>query len=206
MDYEVHKYECADEGEEWAKVPGKEYSVSSFGRVFSWKSRMKYSYRPIGLLMPARHSLGYRYITLDYKPIYLHRLVAMLFVPNPDNLPEVNHIDHDKTNNKSCNLEWVTHKENIQKSFKHGHRTIRAGDAHPLFGKMMSKEVKDKMSAAKMGVKHPKFIGYFIVNGHRFESANQAACSVGRSAAYIMRRCRGGNVPGWSFEPVKKDR
>ncbi len=55
------------------------------------------------------------------KTVKIHRLVAEHFLPNPNNLPEVNHKDYDRTNNNVNNLEWSSHKENIQHSAKVGH-------------------------------------------------------------------------------------
>lgn len=57
-----------------------------------------------------------RYIVIT-KNIYLHRLVAEHFVPNPDGKPNVNHKDGDKHNNAADNLEWVTHQENVDHSW-----------------------------------------------------------------------------------------
>jgi hypothetical protein len=51
------------------------------------------------------------------KSVYLHRILAITFIPNPLNLPEVNHIDGNKHNNQINNLEWCTRKENIQHSY-----------------------------------------------------------------------------------------
>lgn len=52
--------------------------------------------------------------------LYIHRIVATCFIPNPDNLPEVNHIDNDPTNNAVSNLEWCTHEYNVAYREKYG--------------------------------------------------------------------------------------
>jgi hypothetical protein len=71
------------------------------------------------------HSGGYHQVQLKFKDgklqkCYLHRVVAYHFLDNPDNLPEVNHIDGDKTNNHVSNLEWCTRKGNAQHALKNG--------------------------------------------------------------------------------------
>lgn len=62
------------------------------------------------------------YFGVGGKWIYrkVHRLVAMAFIPNPNNLPEVNHKDFNRYNNHISNLEWTTHQGNIQHSANHG--------------------------------------------------------------------------------------
>lgn len=51
---------------------------------------------------------------------YVHRLIAQTFIPNPDKLPEVNHKNCVRTDNRIKNLEWVTHEENVEYREKHG--------------------------------------------------------------------------------------
>lgn len=102
--------------DKWVSVIGYEglYSVSNDGHVVSVKRNK--------LLKQNKHRRvnGYYIVRLSKfgkaKQFLVHRLVATAFIPNPNNKPEVNHIDRNKLNNISDNLEWVTHQENIKHS------------------------------------------------------------------------------------------
>lgn len=54
--------------------------------------------------------------------VYIHRIIAELFIPNPLNLPEVNHKDSNPSNNNVENLEWITHKDNLEYGFIYGNK------------------------------------------------------------------------------------
>lgn len=103
----------------WKDIEGYEgiYQVSNLGRVKSFDTKDKLGRIRTGrVLKPLKHTLGYLNIGL-YKnntvsKKLIHRLVAQSFIPNPENKPEINHIDEDKTNNNINNLEWSTRKEN----------------------------------------------------------------------------------------------
>ena len=66
---------------------------------------------------------GYRMIQIYKQKKYIHRLVGELYLDNPDNKPQINHIDGDKLNNHVSNLEWVTNQENRDHAILNGLHT-----------------------------------------------------------------------------------
>ena len=96
--------------EEWRAVPGYEglYEVSNKGNVRNVRRN--------NIIKGFINTKGYIQVSLCKngirKNFTVHRLVALTFIPNPDNLPEINHINEDKTNNRVDNLEWCTAKYN----------------------------------------------------------------------------------------------
>ena len=92
--------------EKWVNIENHpSYFISNFGRVFSKKSNKVMKNRVVS-------KNGYQQITLDNSQLFVHRLVAQAFIPNPDNLPCVNHKDENPGNNDVRNLEWCTYKYN----------------------------------------------------------------------------------------------
>ena len=105
--------------EKWKPVAGTYglLEVSSEGRV---RSNM----RDGRILKPSMDAKGYLrlHVTIKRKryAFKVHRMVAEAFIFNPDNKPQVNHIDGNKTNNAVSNLEWVTNKDNVRHAWKNG--------------------------------------------------------------------------------------
>ena len=99
-------------------VPGYEglYEVDSSGKIFSIVGN---AHRRMRELKQYPNENGYMKVNLydlsgECKKKYVHRLVAEAFLPNPDNKPNVNHIDCNVKNNSVSNLEWCTQSENIR--------------------------------------------------------------------------------------------
>lgn len=115
-------------------IPGYQgrYEVSDNGRVFAvahdrrflHKGRERRAHHKERELPQQTSKLGYQkvqlYIGYEMYTHLVHRLVAQAFIPNPDGLPEVNHLDSQRSNNKMENLEWCTRKQNADHSMEHG--------------------------------------------------------------------------------------
>ena len=124
------------------------YSIDRSGNVFSHISGK--------ILKPHPNLRGYLMVDLykdgKVKKCVIHRLVAITYIPNPNNLPEIDHIDTNRQNNNADNLRWCTRQENCNNvlTLKHAGNS-RKGEKHYLYGKTISEETKTKMSAAHLG-------------------------------------------------------
>lgn len=131
------------------------FEVSSFGRVRS------FGRGEIVIRATCDNGHGYESLSL-YKRGYgkiqfkVHRLVAIYFLPNPDNLPEVNHKDGEKKNNKMDNLEWASKKENSQHAaemglLSRGSRKLPPKSVGKFFAGILLKSYQSAGSVVKDG-------------------------------------------------------
>lgn len=154
--------------EEYKNIPGYEgiYQISNYGNV---KSLGNNKSRKEKLLKLQSKTNGYLFVTLykngKHNSYLVHRLVAQVFIPNPGNKPQVNHINGIKTDNNVKNLEWNTNTENVQ----HSHNT----------------------GLCENGIKAKSKPVLCTTTGEIFESINEASRQTGVSPSNIMRCCQG---------------
>lgn len=123
---------------------------------------------------------GYVYIKLGSKWLCQHRLVAELFVPNPENKPCVNHKDNNRHNNYYKNLEWVTNKENTEYAMKQG----RINTNPQNFEKMHVKNCKITSKQIDQFDKQGNFI-------KTWPSLQEIERQTGMFATNISQTCKG---------------
>lgn len=105
----------------WKDVPfDSNYKVSNYGRIFSKRTNK--------ILKGELTEKGYIRVALtEHKRYLVHCIVARTFIPNPENKPQVNHIDGNKQNNYVDNLEWCTQSENMRHALKTGLKIMPKG-------------------------------------------------------------------------------
>lgn len=129
-----------------------------------------YGVRRTRMLKHCDNGIGYMQVYLTYaheggKWFKIHRLVAMQYIPNPDNLSDVNHINGCKEDNRAVNLEWNSHSDNVKHSY-------------------------DKLGRIATGVHCCKKI-MCVTNGKIYLSAKLAAEDTGCKTSNISRVCTG---------------
>lgn len=155
------KIECSDptSGDGIVQIEGfPSYRVDRGGNIYN--SKMK-------ALKPGRTTNGYLRVSLNNETVkrkrcLVHRIVAQAFIPNPDNLTQVNHIDRNKTNNNVENLEWCTPLENL------------------LHSNVIEKASKAKFRKVQC-----------ITTGRVYNSIKEAALDFGASHGNIVACCAG---------------
>lgn len=180
------------EKEEW-RVCGGSYEVSNYGRVRSIDREVIYNSsvrKPAAhkykgkLLKPCKDSYGYLVVRVDKKIQKVHRLVATAFIPNPNNKPQINHIDGDKTNNRADNLEWCTSSENIIHAYKNGMKEK---------SRKQARELADK-NRKQVGMRKRVCIDQFTMSGEyvkTYPAIFIAAKDNGISSTEIIRVAQG---------------
>ena len=151
------------------------YLVTVDGKVFSLHS--------MRFLTLHKNDNGYLRVKIDGKLCYIHRLVAKTYLPNPENKATVNHMDGDKYNNMLCNLEWATSSENMKHACDTGLKPV--SELMRETGRLMQTNLRKGYNpdAAKLVLDESTGIFY--------ESATEAAKTIGVKPKYLWRRLNG---------------
>lgn len=162
----------------WKDVPSFEgfYQASTLGRIQSLERSIikkdgKSNYIKETIRIVTFNKYGYLNVTLHkisyHKTYSVHRIVANTFIPNPDNKPQINHKDGIKTNNRACNLEWATPKENIHHAWENG----LAESSRLNMSERAKKRIGGLNSKARIVVNRD--------NGVYYDTVTEAAFSIG---------------------------
>lgn len=136
------------------------YFVTSAGAVYNVRGR---KLRPTLMRSSGYLHIKLLYTTGGYKDKLVHRLVAEAYLPNPDFLPEVNHKNGDKTDNRVENLEWVDRSENMRHAYRNGlHSHQKSVEAYTYDGRLVKTFKSVNEAAAYCGVNYNSGISHCL--------------------------------------------
>lgn len=174
----------------WEHIPGAPgYMISDHGRV--WSEKFQIFLKP--KRMDRSGHLGFC-LRIGGRPryVYLHRLMAQVFIPNPHNYPIVRHLNDDRDNNELENLAWGTQRDNWEDS-------VRNGTAQPP---------RDEWREIGFKKTRKPVIATNLSTGERikFPGQSEAARELGLQQANIWKVLNGERLHcgGWSFEYARK--
>ena len=176
--------------EQWRPIAGTKgfIEVSDLGNVRSLLRGQPY------LLKTQADDGGYRRVRVtiegEKRTYKLHREVAKAFIPNPDNLPQVNHKDGNKNNNSVANLEWCTNRDNA-------HHAIKSG----LWDSVIE-------GARKENERRKKPIIAYRIDGRYpctryYESVSEAERDIGSRHITAVLKGERTHAKGWAFQYAK---
>lgn len=176
--------------EEWRDVAGTKgfIEVSNEGRV---RSFLNGSPR---ILKTQVDGKGYHRIRVTIKRVKMsfkvHREVAKAFIDNPNHLPQVNHKDGDKNNNRASNLEWVTNKDNAQHAIKNG-----------LWDSVLEGSKRENESRKKPVIAY-RIDGESLCTRY-YDSISEAERDIGSRHICDVLKGKRSHVKGWAFQYAK---
>lgn len=176
------------------------YEVSNLGRI---KRLGNDKNRKEKILKPYKNKLGYLRVTLSkdnkVKYMFIHRLVAIAFIPNPENKPCIDHINTIPSDNRVENLRWATYKENMNNELT---KEKLSGENSNNYGKPRSEEIKKKISESQKGGKNPKARGVFCYELNKsWNTSAEASRELNIDSSNITKCCKGKckSVKGYHF-------
>lgn len=118
-------------------IPNNNYYITDEGKLFNKYTKEEF--------IPKPNKYGYRSLKINGERVMLHRLVATIWIPNPENKPQVDHINRIRTDNRVENLRWVTNAENQQNTTRSLPLGQRRCDLSPKeYQKMLAKRAWKK--------------------------------------------------------------